>query len=346
MKIKASITLLVLFFASTAYAIETADSAEDTPLSTGSTGKVPLEEGDQLPEGGPHVPQKRDSEVLEPSGTSELIGKAKAELQAFHKDFQVFEFSYHLNYIAGVPFEYGAYAWQAAADVDIDPYILAALLISEESGRLMDFSVEAAPAQTYKFDYHPTTEGSGGERGIYQIKPRWAAKAGKFYGEEWTADDLWDPWFNTRAAAYLVVQLSENHKKSCTRKKDKLHELRVNINGKTKNLDFISHYKCTRKARNVANPRARCRFAQKKFEKLFISLYSTEKPDMKAIGKAHNERKLGLEEKLRQKELRRLRHKLRDAREDLGYEIKYKEQIKKMTAHEIKNELDELGWEY
>ena len=187
----------------------------------------------------------------------------------------------------------------------------------------------------YSFEYHPTTEGRGGERGIYQIKPRWARKAGKYYGEDWNADSLWDPWINTRVAAFLVVHLTENHKKSCVKARDKLHEIHVELPDKTVDLDFVAHYKCVSKVRNIIDPRTRCRYAQKKFEKLFISLHSVQKPDLKAIGKAHNEKKAAQLAKIQKNEKRKLRHKLRDLRKELGLEVKY-HLIKEMTLEELR----------
>lgn len=236
-----------------------------------------------------------------------------------------FLFAQHLFDVADVPHEYGFYTYDAALEIGEDPYDLAALLISEHSGPDLDFSYEGSKAYPYTFTYSPDSEGSGGEIGLYQLKPRWARKAAKFYGTDWKAEDLYDPEINTKAAAYVMHQLKKNHREDCGPQENSLHT-------------WSAHYKCARKSRD--DLRGRCRWAQKKYEKLRYSLSDFGDTDTKAIGKAHNERL----RKLLKKKMRSNKHSLRVRLRKLCkvHELEVPKKLKKMSLEELQRELEWL----
>lgn len=243
----------------------------------------------------------------------------------FREELQRFFFTHHLYIVADVPHEYGYYAYDAALVVGEDPYELASLLISEHSGPDVDFSYEGSKEYSYTFSYSPTSEGKGGEIGLYQLKPRWAAKAGKFYGEDWKASDLYDPEINTRVAAFLLKHLKESHARKCGDQESSFHT-------------WIAHYKCDQKSRD--DLRGRCRWAQRKWDKVYLSLQDFGKANVKEIGKAHNERLRKLLEGQERKNKHALRVKIRSLCEE--HDIEIPKNLKKKSLPELQNELQWL----
>jgi len=208
-----------------------------------------------------------------------------------------------MNARADLPYEYGWYTYRAALEEDVDPLELGAVLISEESGPDVDFSVQGALARSYEYDdWDPDSLGSSKERGLFQIKPRWVWSINKHRGTDYVKDDLFDPEVNARVAAYVVARAKESHKEHCIGRRFNYHE------------SFVAHWKCAREDRDNIDPKNFCRFKQKKYEKLLISLSAFFSPDFNAIGKAHNQRMKKLKKRHERWVNRKTRRALRKLR--------------------------------
>lgn len=201
----------------------------------------------------------------------------------------------HLQMVADVPPEYGRYVYDAAIEEGIDPTDLAAILISEKSGPDKDFSLEGAHKRPYDFEYTPHAEGAAGEKGLFQVMPRWARKAG------YTEEDLHDPEKSAKIAAYVVKTNQESHK-DCEKRAYNFHT-------------WVAHYKCARVDRDVIDPENFCRFKQMKFEQLRISLDSVESPDFKSIREKHQKRLRKVQKRAEKDWMRRQRRAARQAKE-------------------------------
>lgn len=190
-------------------------------------------------------------------------------------------FALHLYAVADLPPEYGAMIYDAAEEERIDPYDLAAVLISEKSGRDRDFSIEASFRRSYSFEWDPLAHGDDDERGLAQLKPRHAKKAG------FVADQLWEPWPNIRTAAAVVAVNQESHE-TCESRRFNWHR-------------WIAHYKCGPASRDGID--TRCYWSQRKWLYVRTSLVSIRSPDFKAMAK---------------QERKTLNEKLERAGEDVG----------------------------
>jgi len=251
----------------------------------------------------------------------EIFQTEETQKLPYENEVREYLFSIHLFLVADVPYEYGLYTYRAAKSLDEDPYDLASLLISEHSGRDDDFSFEGSKGYHYTFDYDPSSVGSGGEIGLYQLKPRWARKAAKFYSTDWKAQDLYDPEINTKAAAYVMYQLKKNHLEDC--------------DGENSWHTWTAHYKCARKSRD--DLRGRCRFAQRKWDKVRFSLVNFGSADTKAIGEAHNDRLRVLIDKHQRKSKYVLRKRVQKLCK--MHEIPIPENLRKMSLEELEQEL-------
>ena len=249
----------------------------------------------------------------------------------------------HVNVIADVPPEYGWLMYHTAKAspctyesfysgedispeeklelITVDPYNLAGLLISEHSGPDTDFSLETSARRPYHFTYDPLSLGSSEERGLFQIKPRWVKKAGKYLSKEWTTDDLFIPEVNVQVAAFVVVNNKKSHR-SCKQRPFNYHE------------HWIAHYKCSKEDRDIIDPDNFCRFKQKKFEKMIYSFTQINKPDLNAIGLAHNKRMEALHDK-HQKAWKRQQDKKRKKI------LEKREELEGMTPEERVSYLEE-----
>jgi len=204
-------------------------------------------------------------------------------------------FLVHLLVAAEVPVDVSAHTWEAARAQGVDPYDLAAFLISEHSGPDFDFSVQTALASGgYGVTYDLDSVGSAGELGVYQQEPYWVRKASKALKTEWTKEDLLDLEVNTKVAAYQLWHAQDKHARACG--KDSLHT-------------WVAHLKCARKARNQV--KGQCRYAQRKYEKLRYSLGAVLTPDLRAVGSEHNKR---VRELVRKDEKRRRKGLVKQAR--------------------------------
>jgi hypothetical protein len=247
-------------------------------------------------------------------------------------------FVQHINYVGNVPYEYGWEVYYAALGVadprcecgdeptqgcvkqrkpqfqgnplrcHLDPYDLAALLVSENSGPDLDMSIETAKKRQYDFDYDPkeVAKAGGGERGLFQIKKRWVWKASDYFGikETWTKDDLFKAEINIWTAAYVWRMAFHSHM-ACERRRYNYHSA-------------AAHFKCAPKDRDTIDPRNFCRFKQKKFEKMQYSFTQVETPDLDALGKAHNKRMRKLRKKAEhdwKRKQKRARKRARKAKE-------------------------------
>lgn len=259
--------------------------------------------------------------LLIPKAVKEIL---ELDLAPLEKDLYV----YHLETVANVPKEFSSQMYQAALDIGEDPYDLAALLISEHSGPDMDFSWEGSQEYSYEFQYQTDSVGSAGELGLFQLMPRWVTLAAEFYGTNWTSEDLLNPEVNIRAAAFVLHTLRESHQK-CEKRTYNYH-------------DWPAHYKCSRTSRDVIDPSNRCRWSQKKFEKLRYSLSQEDKPDLKAMGEAHNKRMASLKDKETRSFKRTQKKRLEALRKEA--EIEPAKSPKEMSIEEIEGEIQELEW--
>jgi len=229
---------------------------------------------------------------------------------------------------AGVPPEFGWYTYKAAVAIDIDPYDLGALLISEHSSYRFDFTFAKMPEYDRPITYEADATGSGGERGLFQQKPDWIYSARTFYGTDWEPDDLYDPWVNTQVAAFQVKHAIESHEKCA----GQLH-------------DWMAHWKCGPKARN--SYKGQCGFAQRKMLKVKASLRDPyiSPEDLKAVGK---ERYVYFDGKAKALAKHAARKKRRSLRKDLmeAYdrnEVPYEEAaLREWSIEELQRELDFL----
>jgi len=173
-------------------------------------------------------------------------------------------FVLHMNLAVGLPAEYGAALYDAAADNQVDRYELAAVLIAEHAGPDYDFSLGSARKyRTLNFD--PLSEGTSKERGLFQVKPSWAKKAGV------SKDDLFDPIVNIQVGAFIVQTNQAKHAKACASSKYVWHS-------------WYAHYTCHRRERNKLQ--GFCRFKQLRYEKILHSLTEAT-PDFKALTSAY-----------------------------------------------------------
>lgn len=171
--------------------------------------------------------------------------------------------SLYLEFVADVPREYGASIYLSAVNHGVDPWDLAAVMISEKSGPDYDFSIEGGHKRHGTYHWDNTVVGQEGEIGFFQIKPRWARKAG------YKADDLYDPYINIDVAGYVVATNMKSHEK-CEKSHVTYH-------------DWIAHYKCGKSDRNKFE--GFCRFKQDNWLRIRESLGSVFSPDFKAINK-------------------------------------------------------------
>jgi len=204
----------------------------------------------------------------------------------------------HLKAAADLPQEYGWYIFEAATDEGVDPKDLASILISENSGPTLDFSLEGSTQRHFVMDYSPHEVGSEGERGLFQVGSMWAHAAG------YKGDDLFDPESSARIAAWVIHNNQERHIEKCESQRYSYHT-------------WIAHYKCAPEERDLFD--GTCRFKQKKWHKLRMSLDAVASPDFDAIGHqqektiAKTRRKAARDWRRKQ---RKLKKKLKKQRED------------------------------
>lgn len=94
---------------------------------------------------------------------------------------------------ADIPFEIGVEIYASAEDASVDPYELAAFLVTEH------------PSLKYPSD----SVGDSGEIGLFQIMPMWAHEFG------WTDEDLFDWRVNTHVASEILAYALDSHE-GCT----------------------------------------------------------------------------------------------------------------------------------
>lgn len=232
-------------------------------------------------------------------------------------------FSIHVHFAADVPLEYGVYAFQAAAAVDIDPYDLVALLVTEHTGEESNFSIYTSVGRHARPRYPEDEVGKGGEIGLYQQKPNWVGRANKYYGTSWKSDDLYDPWINTKVAAYQVMHAIEKHSRACT--SSSLH-------------DWTAHWKCSLDSRDALT--GQCRYAQRKYHKVRTSMTSVLPVDTKEVGKEYNaavRRKL---DKDQRNNKHFLRYKIKRICVEQGIEVP--SNLKELTIDQLQAKLDFL----
>lgn len=241
-------------------------------------------------------------------------------------------FALHLNVVADVPFEYGVRVYLAAQEFSLDPYDLAATLISEHSGPDYDFSVYNSAGYRYEFDYETTSLGrhtkkGEKERGLFQVKPNWVHVANGKLGTAWTKDDLFDPAINIRIGAFVVSENMASHEGCPSKARDR---------GLTDTLhSWTAHFKCGRSARD--DLRGRCRTAQRKWDKLRGSLTSLLPGSAKRFGKVHNDRLRKIIEAYQSKSKHLLRRRIRRICEK--HEIEVPKRLKKMSVEQLQEEL-------
>jgi len=255
---------------------------------------------------------------------AEATGWSFALVEGFEKARREF-FVQHLHEVANVPEEYGRYAWDAATALGEDPYDLASMLISEHSGRRFDFTPTTAAAYERPITYEADAEGKDGEIGLYQQKEYWVRKARKYYGTDWKAEDLYDPWINTQVAAFQVMHAKRSHGKKCA---GSLH-------------DWMAHWKCGRHSRDGFA--GQCGYSQRKFLKLRESLLHPEvtPKELKKLGKdryKHFEEKLENQYKTKYRAKRRkLRKRLKKLCEENEFEVP--SNLKRMSVEDLEREL-------
>lgn len=170
-----------------------------------------------------------------------------------------------LNLAVGLPIDYGNELYDAAVANQVDKYELAATLIAEHAGPDYDFSLGTA-RKYRKLNFDPLSEGKSKERGLFQIKPSWAKKAGV------NADDLFDPYINIQVGAFVVKTNQAKHAKACAHKKYQWHS-------------WYAHYTCHRRERDQLQ--GFCRFKQLRYEKILHSLTEAT-PDFKTVVNEYN----------------------------------------------------------
>ena len=146
-------------------------------------------------------------------------------------------FALHLFVAADVPIDYGVMAYMAAERHDVDPYDLAALLVSEHNGAYPHDSVS-----------------NRGASGLYQVAPMWLDWANDKYGVEWTRDDMHDPMVNTELAA-MVVKYSQDRveKKQCG-----------------SGYHWVAHWKCRKESRHGESQR--CDYSVRRYLRIRAQL--------------------------------------------------------------------------
>lgn len=172
-------------------------------------------------------------------------------------------FATYLSFAVDFPYEYGLLVHDSASSRGIDPWDLAAVLISEKSGPDYDFSIEGSIKQYGTFKWDNSNVGQEGEVGFFQIKERWARKAG------YKGDELYKEEVNIDVAGYVVSENMNSHEK-CKSQKGTYH-------------DWIAHYKCAKSDRNKFE--GFCRFKQENWERIRESLGKVMSPDFKEINK-------------------------------------------------------------
>ena len=200
---------------------------------------------------------------------------------------------------ADLPYEYGWNTWRAARAEGVDPVELATLLVTEKSGPDIDFSVEGFLRKSYTYSWDPDAEGALEERGLFQVAPTWAVKAG------FQPSELWEPEVNARVAAFVLRSAHESHAKC---------EIRARARAQKTGLPYImlhthvAHWKCHKSARDSRE--GMCYDSQKKFQKTRASLVSSRSPSFRSIGAAYNDWYDGQVEKVAD----RMRHKANSVR--------------------------------
>ena len=116
-------------------------------------------------------------------------------------------FALHLLIIAGISPEISTEMWLAARHYGVEPYDLAAVLISEHSSYDADFSIMTSIARGHPYKWPVDREGQAGELGLFQVQARWARKAG------FEADDRADPIASAWIAAYVIHTAQDSHSK-------------------------------------------------------------------------------------------------------------------------------------
>jgi len=179
---------------------------------------------------------------------------------------------------ADLPYEYGWHTWHAAHAEAVDPVELATFLVTEKSGPDMDFSVVGALNKPYTYKWDPKAEGAAKERGLFQLAPTWARKAG------FKRDQLWDPAVNARVAAFVLRKAHESHKK-CEHRARKY----AKKNGLPYTMlhTYVAHWKCGRDSRD--DREGRCYDSQKKLKKTMASMTAIRTPSFTSIGRAYNQ---------------------------------------------------------
>lgn len=176
-------------------------------------------------------------------------------------------FAFYLNYTTEFPFEHGLLVHQSAVSRDIDPWDLAAVLISEKSGPEYDFSIEARwKKRRRSLRWDNSVVGREGEIGYFQIKERWARLAG------YRGDDLYDPEINIDVAGFVVQKNRESHERCRSRSGS-----RANYHG------WIAHYKCGREDRDKFD--GFCRFKQNQYYRIRESLGRISSPNFQEINR-------------------------------------------------------------
>lgn len=181
-------------------------------------------------------------------------------------------FAIHMTMAAQIDPDVAVMVYDAAQEEGVDPYDVAAVMISEESGPDWDFSLVAAAGRReagISFGYEHDEVGGLGEMGYFQVAPRWGKLWAKDRGIEASSVDLHDAKTNIQVGAYVWRRALESHAKhavgagdidDCIRKKSRA--LRHRAAGEDAELwpipdcrdkpdhHPIAHYKCTRDSRD------------------------------------------------------------------------------------------------
>jgi hypothetical protein len=132
-------------------------------------------------------------------------------------------FALHLTMAAQIEPEVGVMVYDAALEEGVDPYDVAAVMISEESGPDWDFSlVTAARRRTagIYLGYEYDEVGQMGEMGYFQVAPRWGKLWAKERGLEPDTVDLHDEKTNIQVGAFVWRKALESHAKHAVDEKD------------------------------------------------------------------------------------------------------------------------------
>lgn len=173
-------------------------------------------------------------------------------------------FSCHLSIVADIPPEYSTAILVSSAKEEIDPYDMAAVLISEHSGRDYNFSLLGYPDEDWLHAWEPAevSVGLGGELGLFQLGKYWRRKTGL------SDEDAGDPILNIFAAAAAIRGMQESHE------------------GCAGDHTWVAHYKTSPGYRDVVC--GQIGWSKRKWKRLRASLTRLTKPW--AMAKEHARR--------------------------------------------------------